>query len=209
MAMLQIGGDILPGKIQHGAYDGQSVGPGGDGEHTVNAGGTAAEVKKGRFLLVVPVVGQSHESPRVTGGPFQKRGLPGFPGRFFNGYSAGMGHTADIDAFPDTGNTQGGGVTEHKHFLFLRFRTQLVIYMACNQIASRHAGQQGKQSHGVPPPLIPARTGRPERRSSADWLSKWSGVNMVLLRVNQEKEIKGSLQIKTPFSGKETGLENC
>jgi hypothetical protein len=32
---------------------------------------------------------------------------------------------------------------------------------------------------------------------------------MVLLRVNQEKEIKESLQIKTPFSGKETGLENC
>ena len=59
------------------------------------------------------------------------------------------------------------------------------------------------------PPLIPARTGRPERRNSADWLSKWSGVNMVLLRVNQEKEIKESLQIKTPFSGKETGLENC
>ncbi len=159
MAMLQIGGDILPGKIQHGAYDGQSVGPGGDGEHTVNAGGTAAEVKKGRFLLVVPVVGQSHESPRVTGGPFQKRGLPGFPGRFFNGYSAGMGHTADIDAFPDTGNTQGGGVTEHKHFLFLRFRTQLVIYMACNQIASRHAGQQGKQSHGVPPPADSGKDG--------------------------------------------------
>lgn len=37
----------------------------------MNAGGTAAEVKKGRFLLVVPVVSQSHESPRVTGGPFQ------------------------------------------------------------------------------------------------------------------------------------------
>ena len=32
---------------------------------------------------------------------------------------------------------------------------------------------------------------------------------LMLLRVNQEKEIKGSLQIKTPFSGKETGLENC
>jgi len=32
---------------------------------------------------------------------------------------------------------------------------------------------------------------------------------MVLLRVNQEKEIKESLQIKTPFSGKETGLKNC
>ena len=31
----------------------------------------------------------------------------------------------------------------------------------------------------------------------------------VLLRVNQEKEIKGSLQIKAPFSGKETGLEKC
>ena len=98
-----------------------------------------------------------------------------------------MGHTADIDAFPDTGNTQGGGVTEHKHFLFLRFRTQLVIYMACNQIASRHAGQQGKQSHGVPPPAD----------SGKDYLQH-------MIREKQE-----SLQIKTPFSGKETGLENC
>ncbi len=70
-----------------------------------NAGGAAAEVKKSRFLLVVPVVGQGHERPRMAGGPFQKRGLPGFPGRFFNGNSTGMGHIADMDAFPDTGNT--------------------------------------------------------------------------------------------------------
>ena len=40
-----------------------------------------------------------------------------------------MGHTADIDAFPDTGNTQGGGVTEHKHFLFLRFRTPRLLVL--------------------------------------------------------------------------------
>ena len=115
-----------------------------------------------------------------------------------------MGHIADINAFPDTGNTLGGGVTEHKHFLFLRFRTQLVIYMACNQVASRHAGQQGKQSHGVPPP---ADSGKDGAAGAEEF--RGLGVNMVLLRVNQEKEIKGSLQIKTPFSGKETGLENC
>jgi len=31
----------------------------------------------------------------------------------------------------------------------------------------------------------------------------------MLLQVKLEKEKKKSLQIKTPFSGKETGLKNC
>ncbi len=31
--------------------------------------------------------------------------------------------------------------------------------MACNQVAARHAGQQGKQSHGVPSPADSGKDG--------------------------------------------------
>lgn len=108
------------------------------------------QVEKGCLLLVVPVVGQGHESPRIAGSPFQEQGLPGIPRRFFNGNSTRTGHAADVRPFLDTGNPQAGGVPAYELCLLLRLRAQPVIHVAGNEVASRHLGKQGKQRHGIP-----------------------------------------------------------
>ena len=55
------------------------------------------------------------------------------------------------------------------------------------------------------PPLMPASTGRPERRSSAGWLSKWSGVSDMISPMKQKSGAMRSLQMKNPVFREENG----
>ena len=148
--MGQVCGDLLPGKIQQGAYNGQSVGPRGNGRHAVNSGSAAAQVKQGRLLLVVPVVGQRYERARMGCGPLQEKLLPCMPCRFLKGHAPRTGHGADVRPFPNAGNSQGGGILAHELRLLLRLRTQAVVHVAGYQVAALHAGQEGEKGHGIP-----------------------------------------------------------